>query len=90
MLVPARIQIALVVRNDEREGFVQIRIREEHLSRPVRRHRHARHHEVAVPLRELRREPFTIHGHEGEGDAHLARQAMRELDIEAHQVSAPD
>ena len=30
---------------------------------------------------------LTIHGHEGDGHAQLAGQAMRELDVEAHQIA---
>ena len=78
---------ALIVWDHEREGFVEIRIREEDLSRPVRRHDNARHHQIAIPLRELLRHPLAIDGHEGEADTHLTRQAVREFDIEAHEIA---
>jgi hypothetical protein len=57
--VQCRVLAAVVVRHDERQGFVQIRIREQHLARPRSRNDHARHDEVAVPLGKLRRQAIS-------------------------------
>ena len=82
--------LALVVGDDERNGLIQIRLGKEDVAGALGGHDHPRHHEVAVPFRELLRpSALAIDGYKRQGDAHLPRQAVRELDIEADQAARP-